>query len=307
MHPDRRRTLAAAAHPIVLGAAALIWINDRVLAGHAPGWLTGKLSDVGWLVVAPVLVAACLAAVGVAGGRARRGGLAIAATFYVVLQVWPPLGAAFNPAHVADLGDLIVLPALAGAFVAWRGAVPTPWRRMRWASALAVPTLFGTLVADSFDDLPDSSAPCGDGMAWDTNEPLLLQLGYIVGPAHDTDSFLRGLRLTDGDGVDVPLVAAQASTGNVLVCARDGLRGDTDYTWTIGPWDDRATNEVAFEHDGLPTVRFRTLPGDGVPSANAAECAALEVPAVTGARTCAIGWENRWDTGPGDTGDTGAR
>jgi len=40
VHPDRRRTLAAAAHPIVLGAAALIWINDRVLAGKAPGWLT---------------------------------------------------------------------------------------------------------------------------------------------------------------------------------------------------------------------------------------------------------------------------
>jgi len=50
--PDPVRS--APAHPLALAAAALILLNDFVLRGHAPGWLTGKLSDVGWLVVAPV-------------------------------------------------------------------------------------------------------------------------------------------------------------------------------------------------------------------------------------------------------------
>jgi hypothetical protein len=43
-------------------ALALLIINDNLLKGHGvvPGWLTGKLSDFAFLVVAPVVFAALL-------------------------------------------------------------------------------------------------------------------------------------------------------------------------------------------------------------------------------------------------------
>lgn len=49
------RTLA---HPIVLGAIALLVINDHVLKAAYPGFVTGKLSDFAGLVFFPVLLAA---------------------------------------------------------------------------------------------------------------------------------------------------------------------------------------------------------------------------------------------------------
>ena len=54
----RERTITTAAHPIVLAAGALVVLNDYVLREVSPGWLTGKLSDAGFLVVAPVFLAA---------------------------------------------------------------------------------------------------------------------------------------------------------------------------------------------------------------------------------------------------------
>lgn len=49
-------------HPVWGGALALLLINDNFLKGQGlvPGWLTGKLSDFAFLVVAPVLFAAIL-------------------------------------------------------------------------------------------------------------------------------------------------------------------------------------------------------------------------------------------------------
>jgi hypothetical protein len=53
---------AGLAHPAWWLALALLALNDHVLkgAGLLPAWLTGKLSDVAGLVVAPVLLAALL-------------------------------------------------------------------------------------------------------------------------------------------------------------------------------------------------------------------------------------------------------
>ncbi|MDO9280325.1 MAG: hypothetical protein Q7U06_00320, partial [Pseudomonadota bacterium] len=259
---------SAPAHPLVLGAAALILVNDFVLRGHAPGWLTGKLSDVGWLVVAPVLVAALLSFLGASARVAKAGGLGIAGGFYVALQVWPPLGAWIRPGHVADLGDLLVLPALLGAGLAWRRG-----SGRGWAPLLAVPALGAVLVADDYGFIQPMSVPCGNGMAWDPSDPLRVVLSAMYIP-WDTDGFVRGLRLTDEHGTDIPLVVTGSWSGGT-VCARDGLRGDTGYTWEIGPWDERSSNELSFAHKALRTVRFRTLPGDGPPAADAAACAAL--------------------------------
>jgi hypothetical protein len=49
-------------HPLWWSALALLLVNDNLLKGSGivPGWLTGKLSDFAFLVVAPVLCASLL-------------------------------------------------------------------------------------------------------------------------------------------------------------------------------------------------------------------------------------------------------
>ncbi|TCB96187.1 hypothetical protein E0H26_16325 [Micromonospora zingiberis] len=49
-------------HPVTVAATALLILNDHVLKAAYPGWLTGKLSDVAGLVMAPPLLALLLAA-----------------------------------------------------------------------------------------------------------------------------------------------------------------------------------------------------------------------------------------------------
>ncbi|MES2640508.1 MAG: hypothetical protein V4850_13530 [Myxococcota bacterium] len=268
--PDPVRS--APAHPLALAAAALILLNDFGLRGHAPGWLTGKLSDVGWLVVAPVLIAALLARI-VGPRRAKAAAIGLAGGFYIVLQVWAPLGAWFRPDHVADLEDLLVLPALLGALYTWR---PDARRASpRWASRLAVPGLAAVLLADDTHLGNAGSAPCREDMEWDAAEPLRFRSNPAREAPVDTDGFARGVHLRDESGAEVPFVLA-ASGSTALLCARDGLRGDTDYTWQIGPWTEEQSNERRFQDGGLPTVLFHTLPGDGPPVADAAACAALQ-------------------------------
>jgi hypothetical protein len=45
-------------HPIAIGALALLLVNDHVLKAAAPGWITGKLSDVAGLALTPVVIVA---------------------------------------------------------------------------------------------------------------------------------------------------------------------------------------------------------------------------------------------------------
>ena len=55
--PDAARvTLAWLGHPVTVLALVVLVLNDHVLKAAQPGWLTGKLSDVVGLVLAPPLV-----------------------------------------------------------------------------------------------------------------------------------------------------------------------------------------------------------------------------------------------------------
>ncbi len=49
--------LRALAHPLAVGSLVLLALNDHVLKQAWPGWVTGKLSDVAGLVVAPLVLA----------------------------------------------------------------------------------------------------------------------------------------------------------------------------------------------------------------------------------------------------------
>jgi hypothetical protein len=130
-------------------ALGLLIANDHLLkgAGLLPGWLTGKLSDVAGLIVAPVLAAALLRA-----GRARTRALAFAlvAVPFVAIKL-SPAAARGLVALVGALGirwriwcdptDLLALAALPLAWRLARGAtasVPRPDRAARWRRVFGV-------------------------------------------------------------------------------------------------------------------------------------------------------------------------
>jgi hypothetical protein len=126
--------------PLALAAVVVLVVNDRALKGVLPGWLTGKLSDVAGLVVAPLLVTAlvgCALALAARLGAdvdpslsPRRLALAIAVVGagFAVVELWPPATRAYLATLAAiglpssatrDPSDLAALPALAAA--AWIG------------------------------------------------------------------------------------------------------------------------------------------------------------------------------------------
>ena len=92
--------------PLWWAALALLLVNDNLLKGGgvAPGWLTGKLSDFAFLIVAPVLLAALLPRV-----VPRRRAMAMGAVVLVYVA--------------ADLS-----PAVSDAIVAAAQVVGLPWR-----------------------------------------------------------------------------------------------------------------------------------------------------------------------------------
>ena len=136
---DLSTSLRALAHPGSVLALVVLVLNDHVLKQAWPGWVTGKLSDVAGLVVAPVLLATVLAVVRTPGAMP----LALAATgagfvfcktssfgAEVTSSVWSLFG---TPTMIrADVTDLLALPAL---YAAWRihrtasRAVGAGWRR----------------------------------------------------------------------------------------------------------------------------------------------------------------------------------
>lgn len=63
-HRTPSPALQGLGHPVTLVALALWIINDHVLKGAGPGWLTGKLSDVACLAVVPWMPLAAATLVG---------------------------------------------------------------------------------------------------------------------------------------------------------------------------------------------------------------------------------------------------
>lgn len=124
---------AALLHPIILGAIALLVINDHWLKGAAPGVVTGKLSDIAGMIFFPVFLAAGLELARVRSHRlvvycAIATGLVFAATKTIPVAAeayryglgalqWP-FHALFGNGRYApvamtmDPTDLIALPAL---------------------------------------------------------------------------------------------------------------------------------------------------------------------------------------------------
>jgi hypothetical protein len=120
--PRRRFDLTPLGHPLWWVSLGVLVVNDDLLKGRGvvPGWLTGKLSDFAFLVVAPVLFA-CLLPLALRGRRVLAtaavvglyvaadlspavsdGVVAVAARLGMAWRLWP------DP---TDLLALAVLPA----------------------------------------------------------------------------------------------------------------------------------------------------------------------------------------------------
>lgn len=153
-------------HPVTLAATAVLLLNDHLLKRLWPGLVTGKLSDVAGMLVAPPLLALAAAPVlrlvtardsrsarncrGARDSRGARGGdiasraalaaiLLTGAVFTVVkttatgAQAAADVWALFTPSArvVADPSDLVALPALGLAWLVRSHAVGTSARVRR--------------------------------------------------------------------------------------------------------------------------------------------------------------------------------
>lgn len=136
---------AVIGHPVVVAATVVLLVNDHLLKQVVGGPVTGKLSDVAGLIVAPAVVAAVAALL--VGARARTAAplaCGVVAVVFAAVQLSPAAGeawawllgwvqaglfggAAAPVAHVADPTDVWALPAAAvPAVVASRHARSDP-------------------------------------------------------------------------------------------------------------------------------------------------------------------------------------
>ncbi|MGW4063605.1 hypothetical protein ACWEGE_35330 [Amycolatopsis sp. NPDC004747] len=126
-----------AAHPLTVGATAVLLLNDHVLKPAWPGLVTGKLSDVAGLVAAPPLLGLLLGLFLAGRAAAAAAVLAAGAGFAMVkLTAWGAgvASAAWSVVNgpsviLADPTDLVAVPALGLSWWAYRrvtGASPLP-------------------------------------------------------------------------------------------------------------------------------------------------------------------------------------
>ncbi|WP_437976741.1 hypothetical protein WMF11_05900 [Sorangium sp. So ce295] len=197
--------------PLFLGALALLVVNDHLLkgAGLLPGALTGKLSDLAGLVVAPVLAAALVDA------RTSRGrALAFAA-------VVAPFAAIKLSAAAAQL--LVGLVGLAG--ITWR-----IWQDPTDLAALVVlvPAWRLSARAASRRELSARSAEEGSRTAWVLERAILgasavacVATGTPAPEGYFTDAYL--INATPGT-VDVRVRWVDASIDCSAVTSGDPTR-----------------------------------------------------------------------------------
>jgi len=221
--PSKFRPDRALLHPLWWCALALLLVNDHFLkgAGALPAALTGKLSDVAGLIVAPVLLAAIVRA---------RSRLALACCFGAVATVF----AAINLAPAAATGlerltahlgfgwrvwcdptDLLALPALA---LGWRLAAarrPPPELRLTRAVGERLATILGAVACMATSIAPPPQTVGVNGR--------VLSQSWGRGPLYVIEA-TTGLRLMRVDIDQFGSVATEID-GVLYLASSRGVRG----------------------------------------------------------------------------------
>ena len=165
----RRRVESALTQPVTVAALGVLLLNDLLFKAIWPhSWLTGKLSDLAWLVFALPLLAFLLSF------GARRNRRAKRLAFLVAYAGLPLLYAAFNtfdPVHdlivrgislaggaagsPRDATDSLVIPlAWAAALWVWRRRPAVPGAmRLRWAVLVAGVAALASVATSQLEPL----------------------------------------------------------------------------------------------------------------------------------------------------------
>ncbi len=162
------RSLRALAHPLAIAALVLLALNDHVLKQAWPGFVTGKLSDVAGLVVAPLLLAVPLAALGVR--RCDVTAVLLTGAGFVAVKTTEAGAALASDTWTAvagtsyirsDPSDLLALPALLVALRLHRlaGRARARLRQRAVATAGAVVLPFAVLATAATSPCDDGSSP----------------------------------------------------------------------------------------------------------------------------------------------------
>jgi len=125
--------------PRWLAAVAVLAVNDHIVKNVAPGVVSGKLSDLAGMVVAPALLACVLAV-------RSRGGLlachvAVGAVF-ALLKISSTAAGWWPWRVVVDPTDLIALPML---MIGWRWLLPAMQRPLTATARAGLATVAGCL------------------------------------------------------------------------------------------------------------------------------------------------------------------
>ncbi len=191
----RQRALSYLTHPLVVVSIVLLVVNDFVLKGSAPGWLTGKLSDFAGLVFFPGLLALC---VGLVAPRSNA--------LYVGVGAWLSTALLFSAVKT--------VPAANEAFIDAIGLVRGPVQVVRDPTdALAIVVLpLGWWLWSQIKPLPRRTS-IRSASAWVAATCAVLATG-ATSPAERT--------AVEGFFVDGPRVYA-VGRGDAEVSVDDGL------------------------------------------------------------------------------------
>ena len=264
--------------PTWLAALAVLGVNDHLLkgAGLLPGALTGKLSDLAGMIVAPALLAALL------GLRTRRGLLfchvAVGAVFAAIklspaaADAWSWVMGLVGNAWVitVDPTDLIALPVLA---IGWRALMPAMQRPMP-ARVLTVAREGGSLrlaprlaqlgaicagtslsIATSEGGGDDGDIGEVDGGEWDSG----WEAGEIIYEDIEADAYLHNASTADLilrtrdllPEIQIDCIAAEEEPGLLL---SESLFG-AGRTWTMPANTNAAARDLSLASRDCYAVR----------------------------------------------------
>jgi hypothetical protein len=288
-------SLRALASPVSVASLVLLVLNDHLLKQAWPGVVTGKLSDVAGLVVAPLLLTVGLAAVGVP--RPSGWACGLTAVGFTTVKVSPAAATAvsgwwsltgFPTTMRADPTDLLALPAV---YVAWRvhrqvdRQRTVEWRRVVATSTgvALVPFAVIATAATSCDEREGvdrawvaggewASAPTGLGfrlvMHIDGDSIVSIdEVGALVSLPQADAGRLRGdkgYRSIGCDDAGSCWRVGESDHPEIEVSTDDGLTWRTEFSMTVKEADDAAEG-VDGGCGGDPSTRLvdlAVLPGD---------------------------------------------